>query len=233
MSEVAKIASEVQLLNPTALITLYELDTTMIAGGTVFHFHPDVNGVGEPIVWNSQEYVPFPILAEGFEWRSSGTMPRPTVHVANVAGLFGELLREMDDLVGAKLTRIRTFARYLDAVNFPDGNPLADPTAEMTRDVYYINRTVKEGVLVEFELAALLEVHGIKLPRRLIAPNACPWKYRGPGCEYAGPPVADVNDNPTTDPALDRCGCRLSSCKLRFPNQVIPFGGFPGAALVR
>lgn len=233
MSEVAKIASEVQLLNPTALITLYELDTTMIAGGTVFHFHPDVNGLGAPIVWNNQEYVPFPILAEGFEWRSSGTMPRPTVHVANVAGLFGALLREMDDLVGAKLTRIRTFARYLDAVNFPDGNPLADPTAEMTRDVYYINRKVKEGVLVEFELAALLDVHGIKLPRRLIAPNACPWKYRGPGCEYAGPPVADVNDNPTTDPALDRCGCRLSSCKLRFTNQVIPFGGFPGAALVR
>ena len=30
----------------------------------------------------------------------------------------------------AKVTIHRTYAHYLDASNFPDGNPQADPTAE-------------------------------------------------------------------------------------------------------
>ena len=34
---------------------------------------------------------------------------------------------EMDDLINAKVTRKQTFARYLDAVNFAEGNPEANP----------------------------------------------------------------------------------------------------------
>jgi hypothetical protein len=38
---------------------------------------------------------------------------------------------------------------------------------------------------------------------------------------------------PESDPIwqLDICGKRTSSCKLRFPRQALPFGGFPGASL--
>ena len=38
---------------------------------------------------------------------------------------------------------------------------------------------------------------------------------------------------PDSDPIwqLDICGKRTSSCKLRFPRQALPFGGFPGASL--
>jgi hypothetical protein len=38
---------------------------------------------------------------------------------------------------------------------------------------------------------------------------------------------------PESDPIwqLDVCGKRTSSCKLRFPRQALPFGGFPGASL--
>jgi hypothetical protein len=31
----------------------------------------------------------------------------------------------------------------------------------------------------------------------------------------------------------DVCGKQVTSCKLRFPNQPLPFGGFPGANLTR
>lgn len=233
MSEVPKIESEIQKLNPSAIIELFELDTTNIVGGTVLRFYPGLNGLLNPIIWNGNEYLPFPIQVEGFEWKGSGTLPRPTIRVANVTGLFGAMVREMEDLIGAKVTRRRTFAKYLDEANFPNGNPNADPTAEVTPDVFFVNRKSSENrTMIEFELAAMLDVHGLKLPRRMIVANVCPWKYRGAECQYAGPPVADSNDTPTTDPLLDDCGRRVESCKLRFPD-VLPFGGFPGAALVR
>ena len=33
--------------------------------------------------------------------------------------------------------------------------------------------------------------------------------------------------------SADICGKQVSSCKLRFPDQPLPFGGFPGANLTR
>jgi len=250
MSEVPKIASEVQKLNPSSVVELFELDTRNHVGGTLFRFHAGVNGMSDYLVWGGNEYVPFPIQAEGFEWRGTGTLPRPKVKIANVTGLLGAAVREMDDLIGSKVTRIRTFARYLDAVNFPNGNPLADSTAEFSRDVFFVNRKVMENkFLIEFELAAMLDVQGVKLPKRMIVANVCGWAYRGAECGYTGDPVADENDLATNNPALDQCGKRISSCKLRFPlaaqaemptftsagagGQGLPFGGFPGVAIVR
>jgi lambda family phage minor tail protein L len=44
----------------------------------------------------------------------------------------------------------------------------------------------------------------------------------------------DVNDVPVTDPALDVCGKRLSSCKCRFgATNVLNFGSFPAAAMMK
>ncbi|EHM37547.1 hypothetical protein HMPREF0454_04721, partial [Hafnia alvei ATCC 51873] len=39
---------------------------------------------------------------------------------------------------------------------------------------------------------------------------------------------------PVDDPSQDKCGGLLSDCKKRFgENNPVPFGGFPGAALIR
>lgn len=131
-----KIAEEIQKLAPSAIIELFELDTRNHVGGSILRFHAGTNQLNGYVVWNGNEYAPFPIEATGFEWRSSGTIPRPTVRVANVTGLLSAVVREMDDLIGSKVTRIRTFAKFLDPVNFPGGiNPLADPTAEFDRDI--------------------------------------------------------------------------------------------------
>ena len=49
-----------------------------------------------------------------------------------------------NDLTGATVTRIRTMARFLDAVNFPgNSNPFGspDPTAEFKREIYQMYRT--------------------------------------------------------------------------------------------
>lgn len=109
-------------------------------------------------------------------------------------------------------------------------NPTADPNQYLSRDVWVVDRKSSENrVVIEFELAAPIDVAGVMLPRRQVVANVCAWRYRSAECGYAGGPVADRDDNPTTNPALDACGKRLASCKLRFGQTgVLPFGGFPG-----
>lgn len=220
-------------LTPSALVELYELDTTPTGSADVFRFSPHgPNELGQDIVWAGQTYVRLPIEAQGFEWRGNGTLPRPTVRVANVSGLLGAIA---EDLIGARLIRTRVFTRHLDAANFTAGNPQADPNQWLDREVWFIDRkAVENNVLVEFELASSFDLSGVTLPRRQFLRAYCPWRYRGPDCGYTGPAVADVRDQPTTDPDQDRCGKRLRSCQLRFGEHApLPFGGFPGVGLAR
>jgi len=228
------ILSDIQQLTPGALIELFEADMNEQGAG-MFRFHAGTNGLGGPVVWQGQTYQPMPVEVEGFDISGRGQLPRPKIRVANINGLISEVLAQVD-IVGAKLTRRRTFAKYLDAVNFPDGNPGADPTAEFPLDIFYIDRkTAETPVLIEFELASSFDLAGVKLPKRQIVQNSCPWKYRDDEeCGYQGPPVADQLDAPTSNPALDKCGKRLESCKLRWGEEaILPYGGFPAAGLVR
>lgn len=229
------ITSEIQKLAPSAVIELFELDTTMF-GGDLYRFHAGTNEIRQRIVWQGNEYQPFPVKVSGFEFNGTGQLPRPKLVVANVTGLITAMVLLYQDLLGAKLTRKRTLAKYLDAVNFDGGvNPTADATAEFLDDVFFIDRKSNENRdAVEFELAAAFDVQGVMLPRRQIVQNVCTWKYRGAECGYTGTTYFDVNNNPVTSASLDVCGKRLSSCKKRFgENAELPFGGFPAAGLIR
>lgn len=229
------ITSEIQKLAPSAVIEVFVLDTTNI-GGDVYRFHAGTNGLRQRLVWQGQTYEPFPVQVSGFEFNGSGQMPRPKLVVANVTGLITAMVLLYQDLLGAKLTRKRTLAKYLDAVNFPGGsNPTADATAEFQDDVFFIDRkTLENREVVEFELAAAFDLNGVRLPRRQIIQNVCPWKYRGAECSYTGTAYFDINDQPVASLALDVCGKRLASCEKRFGvNNELPFGGFPAAGLIR
>lgn len=223
------IAKDIQKLDPGAIVDVFELDATEI-GGAVFRWSNFVNELGDPIVWDGDEYTQFPIEAEGFEKDGNGKSPRPSLRVANVTGLIGALARELDDLAGAKVIRRRTFVKYLDAVNFAEGNPTADPSVKFTDEVWFVERKTSEnGIFVEFELASAYDLSGQTLPRRPVVQNVCIWQYRSTECGYAGDPVADQNDNPTAVLAQDKCGKRIGSCALRFGDNVaLPFGSFPG-----
>lgn len=228
------ISADIQKLAPGSLVDLFELDATNI-GGEVIRWHNGVNGLGNDVVWQGNTYSRFPVQASGFAKNGKGALPRPVIRVANISGLVGALVRELDDLAGAKVTRRRTFAKYLDAVNFAAGNPMADPNVGFPDEVWFVDRKVSEsGVFVEFELSSAFDVAGVKLPRRQCIQNTCTWLYRGAECGYAGGPVADRTDTPTTDPAQDRCSKRLTGCRLRFgENAELPYGAFPGVGLIR
>jgi lambda family phage minor tail protein L len=224
------IEEDVQKLEPGPILEFWELDATAIGGGVV-RFQGQQNGI---VVWQTQEYSAWPIQGEGFA-RTSEQQPNPRLRVGNLNRSITLLCQLYEDLVGAKLTRRRTFAKYLDAVNFPDGNPDADPAKEFPPEVWFIERKAAESIeTVEFDLSSALDFLGVKLPRRQIIANQCPFVYRGPLCGYTGPAVADELDYPTNDLAQDKCGRRLGSCKLRlWPDGVLNYGGYPAAGLVR
>jgi len=159
--------------------------------------------------------------------------------VSNIDGRITAMCLLFDDLVGARIIRRQTLAKYLDATNFEEGNPSADPAEHFPDEVWFIERKIGEDKqMVEFELTTAIDLNGQQLPGRQIIAGMCGWLvrggYRGAYCGYNGPAVADSDDVATDDPARDQCGGRVRSCKLRFgQDKPLPYGGFPAAGLLR
>lgn len=189
------IASEIQKLEPSAIIELFELDCTDL-GGDVFRFHNGTNKLSQDLVWQGNTYTRFPIQVTGFEISGQGQFPRPTVTVSNVLSAITSVLLQYNDLLNAKFTRKRTFLKYLDAVNFPGGvNPTADPDVYLADDIYYVDRKSHEDRdQVQFELASVADLQGVKIPGRVVVQATCPWLYRGADCGYVGIPLWDDRD---------------------------------------
>ena len=174
----APIITDLQKINPSAIIELFTLttDATLHGSAQTYRFHngTSLNANGD-IIWAGNQYIKMPIQAEGFAFQK-GQLPRPTLTISNALGTITAILLNVNqvttgnDLTGATVTRIRTLARYLDAVNFPDStNPLGtpDPTAEFPQEIYKIDRKSSENrEVVQFELAAVFDLAGIRAPKR-------------------------------------------------------------------
>ena len=184
MSVNAAIFDNLQAINPSAIIELFtlQLSTALHGANTLYRFHAGSNlNANGKIVWAGNSYFRFPVQATGFAYKN-GQLPRPKLAISNagntgssVTGLsFSAILLSVNettagnDLTGATVTRIRTLAKFIDAVNFADGqNADADPTAEVPQEIYSIDRKASENrEAVEFELASVLDLAGINCPKR-------------------------------------------------------------------
>ena len=246
----SKISEEIQKLEPSAIIELFELKLTLAVNGVdqTYYYHAGTNELKSNIVFNGVTYVAAPVQVKGFDKKTKGTLPRPTFSVANADNAITNLMLLYSPL-NAELKRIQTCKKFIDAVNFSSGtNATADPTAIFqTDDIWYIDRVASETPeLVTFELTARINLQNLRLPKRQIV-EYCPWKYRSPAdaalgqagsveCGYKGLKCFDANDNELTGDdkqALDKCGHRYSSCLVRFSSveEIVPFGGFLNARL--
>ena len=174
----SSVISDIQSINPSSIIELFTLTTTSALHGsaTTYRFHAgsSLNSNGK-IVWAGNTYARFPVQAEGFAFQK-GQIPRPTLTLSNALGTITSILLAVNqtttgnDLTGATVTRIRTLARFIDAVNFPENvNPYGTPdaTAEFPQEIYKIDRKSAENrEFVQFELAAVFDLAGIRAPKR-------------------------------------------------------------------
>lgn len=212
-----EISKELISLESTSIISLFEIDLRTIKenlniGGAaispdILRFHNLEAFNQRTINFRGDTYHPMPIMADGFEVSSNGSLPRPTLTMTPLKQIldsadnditvssreyFISLKRailELDNMIGAKVTRIRTFFKFLDATNSYEG--VGDFTSglnknpEFPRETYYVERKMTEDKnMLQFELSSVLDLENFKLPGRLCIANRCPWTYRGEGCCY-------------------------------------------------
>jgi len=185
------------------------------------------------IIWQGETFEPMALEVSGLEMRSDGKASAPTLSMANnVGGIQGAISAyclQFGDFAGAKLKVITTLAKYLDAENFSSGNATANPS-EKREQIWFIEQKTSENAQqVTFELSNPVDFEGLKIPTRQIS-NYCNWEYRSEECGYIGSAMFTEKDEPTDNPALDRCNYRTSGCRCR--ENELHFGGFPASSMV-
>lgn len=229
------IKQDIQRLNlDTDLVELYIIDATVL-DDTIYYITPATISGSPTVDFNGITYYSIPMESAGYEFTDEGKMPRPKIIVANVNSNFLNAIMNYNDLVGAKVTRIRTFKKYLD------GEAGADPTAEFPRDIFYIEQKVRQNAeLIEWELVAAVDIEGVYLPKGQ-ALSYCSHRYNHNAsvgtCPYPSEGFEngffDINGVTTTS-GNDMCGKKLFDCLQRYnaDADVLPFKGFPGMGTI-
>lgn len=219
-----KITSEIFKMQPDAIVEMFEIDFSILQadfselksrfntsigldGDPVYRFTSNTNGTN-PIVWQGKSYQPLPVETSDFESPSDGRLPRPKLKISNPSGLLSSIVAINHDFHGCKVTRRRTFVKFLDEANFPanqsveysdvdegdrkvvirnrkageeGSNPFgySDPNAHLPDDVYYIHRKLMDSrSSIEFEMTSILEVGDLQFPDRQIMADYCGFRYR-------------------------------------------------------
>lgn len=233
-----KIKTAMQKLNfGSALVDLFTIDLTPIGESTTYNFTPMVSG-GNIVTFNGVNYFPLPVEFDGEQHPGDGQMPRPKIRVSNINKTFIAALNSYNDLVGCKLTRKRTFEKYLD-----DGIS-ADANAQFPEDIYYIERKTRQNkYLIEWELKAAVDIEGVFIPRgqcldlcdhryRVWDSDSNSFDYTDATCPYTSNDSFDEEGNATSRPN-DKCAKKIYDCILRYGTyRDLPFRGFPGVGKI-
>jgi lambda family phage minor tail protein L len=221
------------------LITLYQLDTTMLGPqGQMFYF-ASAEDFDEQIQWGGNVYVALPMTVSGFERSTKGAPAQPMITLSNIYGAANTLLDTYNGLIGARVSRILTLSRFLDGGSTPD------PNVWISWDTYVVaQKTSHNALAMIFKLATKMDQEGTQLPRRLILrdicthayrfwnPNIGGFDYRLATCPYTGNWFSDANNNPGA-PQQDMCSRTIVGCSQRFGGQVLPARFFPGVGKVK
>ena len=250
-TSISSVFEDLNSFAPDKIIELFEITfSTAVAevvGTSKYYFHGGLNeGFTANVVYNSNTYTAVPIKAEGFELTTQGSIPRPTITIANLSGIITTLLKLVNtaqhptnpsqtavfagnDLGNSEVRRITTLKKYLD------GQPDADVNAHFPDQIFFIDRKVSETRdAVQFELVSKMDLQGKMIPKRQCISNICQWVYRSSECSYTGTNYFNINDQSVASAADDVCGKRLTSCKARFGNNdPLPYGSFPSVGLIR
>ncbi|MDI1362507.1 phage minor tail protein L [Methylotenera sp.] len=159
----------------SAWVELYKLDATAFGGG-VFYFCNEQNKTGGNVIFGANTYVALPIQVSGWDMNNTGTSAKPTLSVSNVSKALLSAINAQKDLVGTKLTRIRTFGKFLADGSTPNGAAFIGPDTMFIEQKTYHDRT-----MLQFQLTSVMDRMGMKLPRRQILKDA-----NHLGCAFPG-----------------------------------------------
>lgn len=183
-----------QNLQGDAIISLYTLDIRPADEDVpdterYFRFVNWVESDGVSVKYNSESYTPVPLKASGFNIKTEGVPPNPTIQVGNIGLEFTGLVNKWNDLVGAELKIRKILAKHLDNGSNPDVDE------HWPDETWTIQQKQEENKLfVTFSLATAFDLDGCMLPKRRALRYTCPWRYRSDDCSYTGPPIANIRN---------------------------------------
>lgn len=159
------IQDDVRKSEVPAFIELFEIDLTdtnvddlqgSVIRVTAMTDSTDLGAI-QQVSWGGNDYTPFPIAISGISQSSDGAPARPTLSIANIDKTIGQLAFIYNDVVGAKVTYIRTFEPYLNTNSRISLPPLK----------YFISKKsshTRTGL--SFELRSPLDKERAFLPKR-------------------------------------------------------------------
>ena len=228
------IERENQKLVQSPRITLIEIDLTQKLGMTLY-LTPMITPRDRPIKFRGHEYIPWPLDLSGFNQTAGATLPTPTLKIAILDQEQRGILHDTNDMYGCSVRRIQTYARFLDDGETPNPNETLN-----VEDYVVSEKTSENDTEVVLKLRTDFDHINMKLPRRQ-AFRMCTHMYRtwnkktktfdysDVECPYTGDQYFDAKGNKVSSPEEDEPSYRVATCcKLRFPNQPLPFGGVPG-----
>lgn len=191
LSAAAKLEAH-KLISDGAWIVLFEIQ--IINGPTLF-----ICRNNEKIIWNNEEWLPFPLEIDDVKESSNGELPSVVLRVSNVTRAVQGYIEDSGGGVGSYVIIRVVHSEHLD---------LIEPELE---EEFMCVSTKCDAMWVYFELG-LGEPVIKRFPPRRYLKNFCPFKFKGIEC---GVPSATVGST---------CNKTLTAC--RGYNNSTRFGGF-------
>lgn len=161
-------SQSIQLNISHALVELYVLDCTQL-GGVIHRFTPNTEKTGGPVYWQGQMYIPIPIQSTGWEFKGDGSQSKPQLVVSNVTKALLQEIIDLGDIVGAKITRYRTFSNFLDNGEEPDAGEAYPP------DTRYIEQKQShDNETIVWSLCSVLDRQNLFIPARQVTKKDFP-----------------------------------------------------------
>lgn len=159
----------------SAFVELYSVDATAF-GGSLYYFCNQKNISGGNVVFGGITYQAMPIQVTGWDLSSTGTSAKPTLSISNLSKVLLAAVISQGDLVGAKVTRTRTFAKFLADGATPNATAFIGPDKMVIEQ-----KTFHDRSMIQFQLSSVMDRMGMKLPRRQVLKDA-----NHLGCAFPG-----------------------------------------------
>jgi len=146
----------------SAFVELFSVDATAF-GGSLFFFCNELSSSGGNVSFGGVVYQAVPVQLAGWDMTSTGASAKPTLSVSNIGKILLAAVISQGDLVGAKVERKRTFAKFLDGGATPNSTAFIGPDKMVIEQ-----KTFHDRSMIQFQLSSVMDRMGLKIPRRQV-----------------------------------------------------------------
>lgn len=169
----ATIQQIIQQAQTDPIIDLYKLDLTIL-NGSIYYFTPMTAANGTTLVTGNRIWQAMPIMIENLSYSTIDAPAKPTLTVSNINKTLLWGVISLGDLVGATLTRWRTFSSLLTGTS-------STTTSSLPNDKFFVEKKLVHNKMnIQWQLTSVIDKSGASIPKRIFLKKDFPGlsKYR-------------------------------------------------------